>query len=218
MTSTKERLGKAAGKVARAAGKAVVEAERKVEQKLRQRQRQRAMRRAGQAVTFAGATALAGATVEKAGKVVAERIAAHRAKKALGFEVHLPVDIEMAAARVTDALRAEGFGILTRIDVQATLQEKLDVDFRPYLILGACNPALAHRALASDTESGLLLPCNVTLEEVAEGNTVVRIADPAAMLRVGALNENQTIRLVAKEAESRLRRVVDQLASREHRT
>lgn len=154
----------------------------------------------------------AGKVARAPGKAVVA--AAQRARKSLGFEVRLPVDIDMAAARVTDALRGEGFGILTRIDVQATLREKLDVDFRPYLILGACNPALAHRALAADTESGLLLPCNVTLEEVAEGNTVVRIADPAAMLQAGALKHNETIRLVAKEAESRLRRVADQLASR----
>lgn len=212
MTSTRERLGTAAKKLARKAGKAVVAAERKVEQKIRQQQHRRALRQVGETALLAGAAALAATAVEEAGKVVRKRIEARRSSQSLGFEVRLPVDMELAEARVTNALRSEGFGILTRIDVRATLREKLGAEFRPYLILGACNPELAHRALSADGQTGLVLPCNVTVEEVPEGGTLVRIADPVAMLQVGALRQNKLIRLVAEEAESRLRRAGASLA------
>jgi uncharacterized protein (DUF302 family) len=93
------------------------------------------------------------------------------------FELQLDVPFDEALERVGAALREQGFGILTRIDVKSTLKEKLGVDFREYVILGACNPKLAHRALSARPEVGLLLPCNVTLEK-ANGGVLVRIADP----------------------------------------
>lgn len=124
-----------------------------------------------------------------------------------GFGTTLTMPLDAAIAHVTAALKAEGFGVLTTIDVQQTLKQKLDVDFEPYVILGACNPALAHRALTAEHEIGLLLPCNVILH--AHGaETRVAIADPIAMLGVVA---NPILAEVAQEARARLTRVVDRL-------
>lgn len=125
----------------------------------------------------------------------------------LSFDVSLPASPEAALARVTDALKAEGFGILTRIDVHETLREKLGVAFRPYLILGACNPQLAHRALSARAEVGLLLPCTVTLEERPDGGSQVRIGNPDAMLALGGLARDPAVAAVAGEARARLERV-----------
>jgi uncharacterized protein (DUF302 family) len=125
-------------------------------------------------------------------------------KQDLGFVIHLNHSYEQALENVTAALKTEGFGVLTRIDVRATMKEKLDKDFRPYTILGACNPPLAYRALSTDTLSGLLLPCNVTVESDMMGGSVVRIVDPEVMLNVGALRENETLRQVSKEARVKL--------------
>jgi uncharacterized protein (DUF302 family) len=105
---------------------------------------------------------------------------------------------------VTAALKTEGFGVLTEIDVQATLKNKIDVDVRPYKILGACNPTLAHRALAAEAEVGLLLPCNVTVAQLENGEIDVAIVDPLAMLGVVS---NPEVRPVADEARARLQRV-----------
>jgi uncharacterized protein (DUF302 family) len=129
----------------------------------------------------------------------------------LSFEIHLDLSYDETLERVAAALKSEGFGVLTRIDVKATLKEKLDQDFRPYTILGACNPPLAHRALSTDARVGLMLPCNVTVEAITSGGTLVRIADPAMMLQVGALSENSTLRQIADEARQRLERVAHQL-------
>lgn len=127
-----------------------------------------------------------------------------------GFERTIPnVGYDDAIARVTAALQAEGFGILTEIDVAATLKKKLDVDFRPYRILGACNPTLAHRALTGEPQIGLLLPCNVVVQQAADGRGVtVSIADPKAMFTVV---DNPAVAPVADEADQRLRRVMDAL-------
>ncbi|NOY99485.1 MAG: DUF302 domain-containing protein [Chloroflexi bacterium] len=125
----------------------------------------------------------------------------------LTFQVSLPDPYEAAVEKTIAALKAEGFGVLTRIDVQATLKEKLDADFRPYVILGACNPPLAYKALQSDPLIGLLLPCNVTVE-AADGGSLVSIVNPEAMLTVPPLDENGTVRQVAAEARVRLERVV----------
>ncbi|NNF27942.1 MAG: DUF302 domain-containing protein [Gemmatimonadetes bacterium] len=117
--------------------------------------------------------------------------------------------------RVTQALKAEGFGVLTRIDIDEAFKEKLGTDFRPYTILGACNPALAHRALSERAEVGLLLPCNVTVDESVDGRATVRIVDPIDMLIQGAdeADAGDELRAVAGEARERLARVADALAA-----
>ena len=123
-----------------------------------------------------------------------------------GMRVHLDLSYNDAIERATAALKAEGFGVLTTIDVQATLKQKLDVDFRRYVILGACNPPLAHRALSTELEIGLLLPCNVIVYEAEDGaGSVVSIVDPHAMLGTGI---NPSLAPVADEAAARLRRVL----------
>jgi len=129
---------------------------------------------------------------------------------ALAFEVKLGMPYDQALDAVTAALKAEGFGILTRIDVHATLQEKLGVEFRPYSILGACNPPLAHRALSRSAAAGLLLPCNVPVEADGAG-AMVRIADPDVMLSVGGMDQDPALRAVATEARVRLSRVAEAL-------
>lgn len=121
----------------------------------------------------------------------------------LSMEVRLDAPFDEAVEQVTKALGNHGFGILTRIDVKETLKKKIEVDFRPYAILGACNPGLAHRALSSNAEVGLMLPCNVTVEEV-DGGSVVRIADPQVMLGVGGFGSNAAVKDVAAEAHKLL--------------
>jgi uncharacterized protein (DUF302 family) len=129
----------------------------------------------------------------------------------LGYEAKLALPFEAAIDRVTEALQAEGFGVLTRIDVQETLKKKIGADFRPYVILGACNPRLAHKALSSRSEVGLMLPCNVTVESAGDGASLVRIADPAMMMTVGELGSDAALQEVGSEARARLTRVVDSL-------
>lgn len=126
----------------------------------------------------------------------------------LGFKVEVKGSFDEVEARVREALMAEGFGVLTEIDVQATLKKKLDVDFRPYKILGACNPPLAYKALTAVPDAGLLLPCNVTVSQGEEGVIDVAIIDPQVMLNVGELPDLQP---VADEAGVRLQRVVEAL-------
>ncbi|MCB0012449.1 MAG: DUF302 domain-containing protein, partial [Anaerolineales bacterium] len=101
-----------------------------------------------------------------------------------GLSADLNLPFEVAVNAITAALKTEGFGILTEIDVQATLKKKLDVPFRRYLILGACNPPLAYEALQNELEIGLLMPCNVIVYEDDAGKTVVSIADPQAMVAI----------------------------------
>ncbi|HLA99280.1 MAG TPA: DUF302 domain-containing protein [Anaerolineales bacterium] len=124
----------------------------------------------------------------------------------LAFQVALSDPYEVAIEKVVAALKEEGFGILTRIDIKATLKEKLNVDFRSYVILGACNPPLAHRALQSEPLVGVLLPCNVTVE-ASDGGALVSIANPEAMLTIPPLTENPEVLAVAAEARARLERV-----------
>jgi len=121
-----------------------------------------------------------------------------------GFAVRLNVPYDEAVRQVTAALKEEGFGVLTEIDVQATLRQKLDVDFRRFVILGACNPPLAYRALQADLDVGLLLPCNVVVYEDGT-DSVVSIIDPVAMLGV---IENPALRPVADEAREKLHNVI----------
>lgn len=115
---------------------------------------------------------------------------------------------EEALSRVSEALKTEGFGILSEIDVRDTLEKKLEVQFRRYKILGACNPNLAHRALGSESHIGLLLPCNVVVQETESGEVVVSIADPKSMF---ALVNNPALEAVAAEADAKLRRVIEAL-------
>ena len=123
-----------------------------------------------------------------------------------GFETTLSgVSHADAIARVTEALKQEGFGILTEIDVSATLKKKLDADFRPYTILGACNPPLAKQALEAEPQIGLLLPCNVVVQQGEGDSVIVSIADPKAMF---TLVDNDGVAPVAAEADTRLRRVI----------
>ncbi len=129
---------------------------------------------------------------------------------AYSIHTRLAVPYVQAVERVTAALAAEGFGVLTEIDVKATLKKKLDVDFRDYVILGACNPHLAHRAMSAELEVGLLLPCNVVVYADDDGGSVVEIADPLAML---AAAESAALQPVAEEARARLLRVAAALAA-----
>lgn len=121
-----------------------------------------------------------------------------------GFGKKTAYGFQQAIDRVTEELKKEGFGVLTTIDVQDTLKKKLSVDFRRYVILGACNPPFAHQALSADEEIGLLLPCNVIVYE-KDGSTFVRVFDPMTMVRIV---ENEAVTTIAKEVEARLRRVV----------
>lgn len=120
-----------------------------------------------------------------------------------GLRVEIPMDYEHAVEAATAALKAQGFGVLTTIDVQQTLKQKLDRDFRKYVILGACNPPLADRALHAELEVGLLLPCNVIVYEASEGRSVVSAMAPIAAL--GIVGGNADLERVASEADARLR-------------
>jgi uncharacterized protein (DUF302 family) len=130
-------------------------------------------------------------------------------KSSYGFGTTLQVPYEEAIPRVRNALKAEGFGVLTEIDVRQTLREKLGAEMESYLILGACNPVLAHRALEQEPEVGLLLPCNVVVRAVDDGCRV-EIADPGAMLGIVG---NDQLDIIAEEAKQRLLRVIAALSS-----
>ena len=125
------------------------------------------------------------------------------------FRVQLDLPYEQAVEQVVAALKEDGYGVLTEIDVKATLKKKLGTDFRKYVILGACNPSLAHQALNAELEIGLLLPCNVIVYE-EDGGSVVSIVDPISMLGVV---ENPDLDAVADEAQARLRQVFEALGN-----
>jgi len=125
---------------------------------------------------------------------------------AYGMKKTIPLPVDQADTRVREELQKEGFGILTEIDVQATLKKKLDVDFRPYRILGACNPPLAHQALSAETDIGLLLPCNVVVYAGEnENESVVAVLDPEVQLSVTGRDD---IRPMAREVRTRMERVL----------
>jgi len=126
-----------------------------------------------------------------------------------GMRVEIADGFEQALTRATAALKAEGFGVLTTIDVQQTLREKLGREFRRYVILGACNPPLADRALHAELEVGLLLPCNVVVYETTPGRSVVAAMAPLAAL--GIVGDNPELQHVAAEADARLRRALSSL-------
>jgi uncharacterized protein (DUF302 family) len=124
------------------------------------------------------------------------------------FSKNLNVSFDEAVSKVTEALKEEGFGILTDIDVQMTLKKKLDADFRKYRILGACNPPFAYKALQAEDKIGTMLPCNVIVQELAEGSIEVAAIDPVASMRA---IENPNLKGIAEQVREKLKKVVDSL-------
>jgi len=125
-----------------------------------------------------------------------------------GISKQVSLSYEKAIEKVTEELKKEGFGVLTTIDVKDTLKKKLDVDFSRYMILGACNPPFAYKALQAEEQIGLLLPCNVIVYE-KEGKTIVGAFDPMSMVK---MVENEALKPIAEDSAARLRRVLDSLS------
>lgn len=127
-----------------------------------------------------------------------------------GFSISMSGSMDDVCNKVTEALKTEGFGVLTEIDVQATLKKKIDVDRKPYKILGACNPQLANQAINAEPDIGLLLPCNVVVREEEDGSMTVAFMDPAAVLD---LVNNDAVHEIAPQVKARLEKVRDLLAA-----
>ena len=124
------------------------------------------------------------------------------------FSKILQISFDVAVAKTVEELKKEGFGILTEIDVKETLKKKLNVDFRKYKILGACNPPFTYQALQSEDKIGLMLPCNVIVQETADGKTEVSAIDPIASMQA---IENPKLRTVAEQVQAKLKKVIDNL-------
>ena len=131
--------------------------------------------------------------------------------KEYAFSAVLDTSYEDAVSRVTNALKEEGFGVLTEIDVKATLKKKLDADFRKYVILGACNPPYAHKTLQADLDVGLLLPCNVIVYETDDRKACVSALNPISALEI---IKNDQIRKIAEEVSAKLKRVIEKVSKR----
>ncbi len=131
-------------------------------------------------------------------------------KTTYGIRREVPLPYDETVRRTREALSAEGFGVLTEIDVKETLKKKLDVDFKPYIILGACNPPLAHQALSAEQDLGMLLPCNVVVYAGdRDGTSVVSALDPVAQLSVSG---NPAVQPIAEEVRARMERVIANVA------
>ena len=126
-----------------------------------------------------------------------------------GFSITVPGSFDEVVEKTTEALKTEGFGVLTEIDVKATLKKKIDVDRKPYKILGACNPVLANQALTCEPDIGLLLPCNVVVREEDNGSVTVLFMDPEAVLK---LVDREEVAVLAGQVREKLQRVKSQLA------
>ena len=216
MSKTTKRLRKAAKSVVTRAGAAVRRAEQKVEQRVRQRRLKRSLGHVTEVAAAAGAAVLTKMAIDRAALGLNRRAAKQPEERPLGFEIRLPLSMESAIMRITDALKAEGFGILTRIDADEIFLEKLGVAFHDFTILGACNPSLAHKALTARSEAGLLLPCNVTVESLPTGGCLVRIADPVALLEATGLREDKEVMAVAKEAAKHLKQAAQWIRDHDH--
>jgi uncharacterized protein (DUF302 family) len=131
--------------------------------------------------------------------------------KEYAFSAVLDTSYEDAVSMVTDALKEEGFGVLTEIDVKATLKKKLNADFRKYVILGACNPPYAHRTLQADLDVGLLLPCNLIVYETDDRKAYVSALNPISALEI---IKNDQIRKIAEEVSAKLKRVIEKVSGR----
>jgi uncharacterized protein (DUF302 family) len=129
--------------------------------------------------------------------------------KKYAFTTVLDTSYEEAVSKITDALKEEGFGVLTEIDVKATLKKKLGLDFRKYVILGACNPPYAHRTLQADLDVGLLLPCNVIVYETDDKKAYISAINPVSALEV---IKNEELRKIAEEVSEKLKRVVNKVS------
>jgi uncharacterized protein (DUF302 family) len=126
------------------------------------------------------------------------------------FTIYLALSYDQAMKTIEEAFKVEGFGFLTHVDVRATFKAKLNADFRPFSIIGVCNPAFSHRLLTAEPRIGLLLPCKVTVEGAGEDQSIVRIINPQTIVDSG-FGDNPEIARVADEAEARIRRVVGEL-------
>jgi len=136
----------------------------------------------------------------------------NRMRQHLSFDVTLDATFDDCVSQVTATLKTEDFGVLTRVDIHTAFKEKLGKEFRPYAILGACNPPLAYAALTGRPEAGLMLPCNLTVEEVAPGKCLVRIVNPEAMMQCAGFGDDPALAEVGTEATAKLARVSKALA------
>lgn len=135
------------------------------------------------------------------------------AMESMTYDAELLMGFDEAVILITEQLKAEQFGIVSRIDLHTTFKKKLDVDIQPHAILGACNPTLAYKAVSAMPEAAVMLPCNVTVQAVDDKKTIVRIVNPAAVMLAAGLEKHSLLREVGEEANARLKRVVEAIAA-----